>query len=211
MCICYFTVGHCFDDCFNISSHVKKQSDIPTDKKSAFTAFHKLCHPWLSCKGPSKESRTRVSFSSPGPSPRAKLASTPPTYSYLHIQKLQKQPLPLIQAVRFILSAKLSNSSPVPFIFKAKEAAAKHNWEILERHNGNLGKAIDAYPKSPLSYGSEFCPTGIIEDLFCRYPLWDQLIKILECGVNSTLYCYAVPTKRWGKIITKRRVCTWNS
>jgi hypothetical protein len=45
MCVRYFTVGHCFDDCFNLLSHVKKQSDIPADKKSAFTAFHKLCHP----------------------------------------------------------------------------------------------------------------------------------------------------------------------
>jgi hypothetical protein len=100
---------------------------------------------------------------------------------------IDPDPLPLIQAVRFILSTKLSNPSPVPFIFEATEAAAKHNWEILEKHDRNLGEAIDAHPRSPLSYGSEFRPTGIIEGLFRRYPLWDRLLKILECGVDYPL------------------------
>eukprot|EP00978_Attheya_sp_CCMP212_P010811 scaffold26284_cov44-Attheya_sp.AAC.1 len=95
--------------------------------------------------------------------------------------------VPLIQAVRFVLRQKLLNPAPVPFIFEATESAAQHNWEILKRHDKNLGKAIDAYPKSPLSYGSEFCPTGIIEGLFRRYHLWGRLLKILESGVDYPL------------------------
>jgi hypothetical protein len=96
-------------------------------------------------------------------------------------------PLPLIQAVRFVLGQKLSNPTPVPFIFEATESAAQHNWKILESHDKNLGKAISAYPRSPLSYGSEFRPTGILEGLFRRYPLWDRLLKILESGVDYPL------------------------
>jgi hypothetical protein len=45
MCVRYFTVGYCFENCFNIATHVAKQSDIPTEKKAAFAAFCKLCNP----------------------------------------------------------------------------------------------------------------------------------------------------------------------
>jgi hypothetical protein len=45
MCVRYFTVGYCFENCFNIATHVTKQSDIPTEKKAAFAAFCKLCNP----------------------------------------------------------------------------------------------------------------------------------------------------------------------
>jgi hypothetical protein len=90
-------------------------------------------------------------------------------------------PLPLMQAIHFVLQAKLSNLAPVPFIFEATEAAARHNWSILSTsYNKEIRQAIKGNPKSPLSYGSEFCLTSIIECLFQIYPLWDCLVHILE-------------------------------
>eukprot|EP00978_Attheya_sp_CCMP212_P040159 scaffold216241_cov30-Attheya_sp.AAC.2 len=93
-----------------------------------------------------------------------------------------------MQAIRFVLQAKLSNPAPVPFIFEATEAAASHNWSILSsRYNKEIRQAIEENPKSPLSYWSEFRPTSIIECLFRRYPLWDRLLHILDFGVDYPL------------------------
>eukprot|EP00978_Attheya_sp_CCMP212_P043698 scaffold289740_cov38-Attheya_sp.AAC.1 len=78
-----------------------------------------------------------------------------------------------MEAIRCVLQAKLSNPAPVPFIFESTVVAA-----------------IEGNPKSPLSYGSEFRPTSIIECLFRRYPLWDRLVHILDFGVD----CLLTPT-----------------
>eukprot|EP00978_Attheya_sp_CCMP212_P000517 scaffold1034_cov53-Attheya_sp.AAC.1 len=45
MCVRFHTLGYCFDDSYNQSSHVLKKSEIPADKQTAFGAFCKLCNP----------------------------------------------------------------------------------------------------------------------------------------------------------------------
>eukprot|EP00978_Attheya_sp_CCMP212_P014607 scaffold37341_cov51-Attheya_sp.AAC.3 len=42
MCVRFHTLGYCFDDCYNQSSHVLMKSEISADKQTAFGAFCKL-------------------------------------------------------------------------------------------------------------------------------------------------------------------------
>ena len=60
--------------------------------------------------------------------------------------------------------------------------AAEHNWNILQRHGGNLVATLAAYPNSPLGYGSEFQPPAILAPLLNRHPLWDRMNNELTNG-----------------------------
>jgi hypothetical protein len=48
------------------------------------------------------------------------------------------------------------------FFFKLTPEAAEKNFQVLKRHNMDLGQAISAQKDLPLGYGSEFKPHQVL-------------------------------------------------
>ena len=62
-------------------------------------------------------------------------------------------------------------SKPV-FKFKLTKLAARTNLEILELYNYDLQVILLEDTHSPLSPGSNFCPTAILDPVVQGHPLW---------------------------------------
>ena len=68
------------------------------------------------------------------------------------------------------------------FKFEMSDEAAEHNWRILKRYGGSLGRALEAQDGTPLDLGSEFRPPAIIGEILGRHPLWARFRSILVNG-----------------------------
>ena len=78
--------------------------------------------------------------------------------------------------------------SPIPkpsdFKFTLSQEAAKHNSQILEKHDYDLEKATKAYPNSIISPGSELRPLSHLELLIGHHPNFKRLEQNLTHGVD---------------------------
>ena len=57
---------------------------------------------------------------------------------------------------------------------------------IIKSH-GSLEAAISAQHNSPITYGSEFRPTSILQPLMHRHPIWEKTSHILNNGTTFPL------------------------
>ena len=73
------------------------------------------------------------------------------------------------------------------FKFKMSRLSAKHNWEILQKYQGNLGRALQAHKNTPLGCGSEFREVEALRPLLQKTPLWDRFSNMLSSGVEFPL------------------------
>ena len=91
-----------------------------------------------------------------------------------------------LQAIHKVLSASLSPIQPTTFIFQPTIHAAEHNMQIIKSH-GRLEATITAQHNSPISYGSEFRTTSILQPLMHRRPIWEKTFHILNNGTTFPL------------------------
>jgi hypothetical protein len=94
----------------------------------------------------------------PFPSPSAAFPTLPPPR--------------LADALDAILAYRHPPMQPSEFRFEWSADAAAHNWELLRRHDRDLGAALRAQPFSTLTFGSEFRPAHFLAPLLSSHPLW---------------------------------------
>ena len=83
-----------------------------------------------------------------------------------------------------VVNSKSTSPSAPPFKFELSKDAARFNHDLLKKHNGNVDEIIRSSPFSPMSYGSEFKDTSILEDIFKFHPDWMKMKTILMNGHN---------------------------
>ena len=90
-------------------------------------------------------------------------------------------------AVNWALNFPVREMHNPEFEFKFSRLAAKHNWEILQKCEGNLGRALQAQRNALLGCGSEFRKIQALRPLLQKTPLWDRSLSILSSGVDFLL------------------------
>jgi hypothetical protein len=93
----------------------------------------------------------------------------------------------LVQVINKIISSPSNKMQQPSFKFKLNQKAAVHNWKILQEHNLNLDRALNAQQSSQLQFGSEFRETQILEPLLQKHPLWNRLKDQLDNGASFPL------------------------
>ena len=93
-------------------------------------------------------------------------------------------PLPrdIINIIKSIISTENHPPTPPEFTFELTQEAALRNFCVLQKYNGDIGKAIANQPNSPLSYGSEFRPTHSLKALLQHHPHWHKFAQLLTTG-----------------------------
>ena len=99
--------------------------------------------------------------------PRNKHQYTPPTkqHNLTHLTPTDEWPANPLTIIHSILKAPSPSPQPTRFQFETSEEAAEHNWYVLSQEK-DLGHAFSHDGQSPLSYGSEFRPTSLLQLLF---------------------------------------------
>ena len=77
--------------------------------------------------------------------------------------------------------------SAPPFNFNLTEAAAKENFKVLSDNDMDLDKIIRSSAFSPISYGSEFKDSSLLEPIFANHPNWLKMKDILDNGSSFPL------------------------
>ena len=96
-------------------------------------------------------------------------------------------PLNLIDVIKTISPINCPALRKQEFIFKLSTSAAKTNWDIIQKYDNDITKAITAQHHSPLSFGSEFRPPNILQFIFRRHPLWPRMKQLLSEGSSWPL------------------------
>jgi hypothetical protein len=99
-------------------------------------------------------------------------------------------PLPpprLADALDAILAYRHPPTQPSEFRFEWSADAAAHNWELLRRHDRDLGAALRAQPFSTLTFGSEFRPAHLLAPLLSLHPLWGRFLERITDGAAFPL------------------------
>jgi hypothetical protein len=91
-------------------------------------------------------------------------------------------PEDLIGEVKRILGTEAAVPRAPDFEFKMNSESAEKNFLFLSDHDLDLSKALLAQKGSPLDYGSEFKPVGVLKPLFRHHPNWCRMEKILKEG-----------------------------
>ena len=91
-------------------------------------------------------------------------------------------PKDLIGEVKRILGTEVAVPRAPEFEFKMNSESAEKNFLFLSDHDLDLSKALLAQKGSPLDYGSEFKPVGVLKPLFRHHPNWCRMEKILKEG-----------------------------
>jgi hypothetical protein len=73
------------------------------------------------------------------------------------------------------------------FRFEWSADAAAHNWDLLRRHDRDLGAALRAQPFSTLTFGSEFRPAHFLAPLLSSHPLWGRFVERITYGAAFPL------------------------
>ncbi len=92
-----------------------------------------------------------------------------------------------MRTITRIINSQPTNQKKPPFKFELSEAAAEENFTILKQHNMSLAAVISSSDSSPISYGSEFKPTTVLEPLFHNHPGWPRMKRILQEGSDYHL------------------------
>ena len=79
-------------------------------------------------------------------------------------------------------------SKPCPdFKFDMSMEAAQKNFCILAKHGLDLQRALDSQANLPVSYGSDFRPSEVLERIFGTHPLWYRMRPLLVSGSDWPL------------------------
>ena len=92
----------------------------------------------------------------------------------------------LVKIQQVICSESFKPKSP-EFSFKLDKESAQKNWEVFEKYNLDIQKAIEGQSHSPMKYGSEFREVSVLEPLLKHHPNWSKLRAILTRGSSWVL------------------------
>lgn len=93
----------------------------------------------------------------------------------------------IIDIIRNIISEETNPPASPEFTFKLTREAALRNFCVLQRYDGDIGKAIANQPNTPLGYGSEFCPIHTLNTLLLHHPYWAKFEQLLSFGSDWPL------------------------
>ena len=88
----------------------------------------------------------------------------------------------LIQLARELVNSPSIEPAAPEFSFLMNQESAHKNLCVLKKYDYKLESALEAQKDSPLSYGSEFKATEILEPIFSRHPNWNRMKLILQNG-----------------------------
>ena len=88
----------------------------------------------------------------------------------------------LITKIKSTLKTPIQKFGKPIFSFKRTHEAAVRNSKIMVAFKGDLGPAIAAHKNSPVNYGSEFCDTTALEQLFLHHEDKTKIISIIKHG-----------------------------
>ena len=86
----------------------------------------------------------------------------------------------LIQLAREMVNSSSIEPANPEFSFLLDQESAHKKLCVLKKYDFNLETALDAQKDSPLSYGSEFKSTEILDSIFSRHPNWNRMKLILK-------------------------------
>ena len=93
----------------------------------------------------------------------------------------------LIRMLTRVINSKNITPSQPPFKFDLSKDTARFNHELLKKYNGDIDAIIRSSPFSPMSYGSEFKCTSVLENIFQFHPDWMKMKTILMNGTSYPL------------------------
>ena len=92
-----------------------------------------------------------------------------------------------LRMISNVINSKCIAPRAPPFKFCLSKDAARFNHELLKSHNGDIDSIIRSSPFSPMSYGSEFKDTSVLQNLFQFHPDWMKMKSILMNGTSYPL------------------------
>ena len=101
-----------------------------------------------------------------------------------HEKEIQKQPSVLVRMLSKISKITYPTKNKPLFMYENTERAAAHNTKILENHDWDMEKAINAVNNTILEPGSEFHPIVDLEDIFKHHESWEKFKVIATEGVK---------------------------
>ena len=96
----------------------------------------------------------------------------------------KKKPSVLVQLLPKISRITYPAKNKPLFTHENTEAAAAHNTKIIEDHDWDMEKAVNAVNNTILEPGSEFCPIVDLEDIFKHHEDWSKFKVIATEGVK---------------------------
>ena len=85
----------------------------------------------------------------------------------------------LLDTIRTILNEKTKPPSSVPLWFEQSAQAAEHNMQVLQQYGNNIDACVQGYPRSIISYRSEYWDPTSLQSLLMHHPWWPNLLLIL--------------------------------
>ena len=89
-----------------------------------------------------------------------------------------------METVRQVAAANVRVPTASPFRFELTAAAAAHNTGILESFDYDLASAIDAFPGTTISPGSELRPPEQLQPLLRHHPTWQEFQDDMLYGIQ---------------------------
>ena len=86
----------------------------------------------------------------------------------------------LIQLARELVNSPSVEPAAPEFSFSMNQESAHKNLCVFKKYDYKLDSALEAHKDSPLSYGSEFRATEILEPIFFQHPHWNRMKLILQ-------------------------------
>ncbi len=88
----------------------------------------------------------------------------------------------LIPTIHSIINTDVPPLRDSPFIFDMTPEAAYHNSLVFRQYNNKVTDVIEACENSIISYGSEFRPPSLLENLLMHHLRWTKFQSILSRG-----------------------------
>jgi hypothetical protein len=100
----------------------------------------------------------------------------------------QVWPSNLISILQKIMATPCQPPTKPIFEFDLSIKAASKNYILLKHtFGGDLQRALDAQPNSPLQYGSEFRQIETLKSIFENHPSWNRMRSVLTFGSSWPL------------------------
>jgi hypothetical protein len=99
-----------------------------------------------------------------------------------HPNKMPAFPLELMSIINKIRGQPIPVPTKQEFFFNMMQEAAVKNFLVFKRYGFDLGTAIEAQKRSPISYGSEFKKPEVLKKIFGNHPLWERMERLLSEG-----------------------------
>ena len=102
-----------------------------------------------------------------------------------------------METVRQVAAANVPVPTASPFRFELTAEAAAHNTGILESFDYDLASAIDAFPGTTISPGSELRPPEQLQPLLRHHPTW--MSSTTTCCTGSSTPSWRRSTSELGR------------